>query len=99
MSKIENSTDRSEERDFNETKVENHSSVPDDLPDSARDREELKEEETFIDLPDVKDIPGQEFINTLSMGELGDTTISSADEEGDEIFEEDSDEIIPANND
>ena len=34
-----------------------------DLPDSPRDKEELKSEETTIDLPDVKDIPGQEFIH------------------------------------
>ncbi len=32
-------------------------------------------------LPDVKDIPGQEHIHPAPLGELADTTISSADEE------------------
>jgi hypothetical protein len=59
-----------------------------DLPDSPRDKEELKNEETTIDLPDVKDIPGQEFIHPPNLGEYVDTTISSADEEGDEIWAE-----------
>jgi hypothetical protein len=34
-----------------------------DLPDSPRDEEKLKNEETTIDLPDVKDIPGQEHVH------------------------------------
>lgn len=57
-----------------------------DLPDSPRDKEKLKNEETTIDLPDVKDIPGQEFIHPPNPGEYADTTISSADEEGDSIW-------------
>ena len=60
-----------------------------DLPDSPRDEEELKNEKTTIDLPDVKDIPGQEFIHPPKLGEYNDTTISSADEEADEVWEED----------
>ena len=59
-----------------------------DLPDSSRDEQELKNEETTIDLPDVKDIPGQEFIHPPNLGEYNDTTTSSADEEGDEIWAE-----------
>jgi len=39
-----------------------------DLPDSSRDEQELKNEETTIDLPDVKDIPGQEFIHPPNLG-------------------------------
>ena len=38
-----------------------------DLPDSERDKEELKQEETTIDLPDVKDIPGQENIHVQTV--------------------------------
>ena len=34
-----------------------------------------------IKLPDVEDIPGQEHINAAPLGELADTTSSSADEE------------------
>lgn len=59
-----------------------------DLPDSPRDEKRLKNEETIIDLPDVKDIPGQEFIHPPNPGEYADTTISSSDEEGDEIWNE-----------
>lgn len=59
-----------------------------DLPESPRDQERLKHEETTIDMPDVKDIPGQEFVHAPNPGEYADTTISSADEEGDNIWEE-----------
>jgi hypothetical protein len=66
-----------------------------DLPDSPGDKKEMQEPEmTFIDLPDVKDIPGQENIIPAPMGELADETISSADEEGETIFENDIDEEI-----
>ncbi|HEV8504989.1 MAG TPA: hypothetical protein VGQ53_06305 [Chitinophagaceae bacterium] len=57
-----------------------------DLTDSPRDNEKLKAEETTIDLPDVKDIPGQEFVHPPNPGEYADTTISSSDEEGDNIW-------------
>lgn len=69
--------------------VENRSSVPGDLPDSPSDMEKLQPEETYIDLPDVSDIPGQEFVHVPPMGELGDTTISSDDEEGKRVFDQD----------
>jgi hypothetical protein len=76
-------------RDMNANRLERNSSRPNDLPDSKEDREKLQPEETFIDLPDVKDIPGQEFVNTPPVGSLGDTTISSADEEGVNVFDRD----------
>ncbi|HEV8283335.1 MAG TPA: hypothetical protein VGQ09_03445 [Chitinophagaceae bacterium] len=57
-----------------------------DLPDSARDEEKLKNEETTINLPDVKDIPGQEYIHAPNPSEYADTTISSADEEGENVW-------------
>jgi hypothetical protein len=57
-----------------------------DLPDSPRDKKELENEETTIELPDVKDIPGQEFVHAPNPREFADTTISSADEEGDGIW-------------
>lgn len=78
-----------------------------DLQDSARDKERLKPDEVIMDLPEVKDIPGQEFIHPPALGELADTTISSDDEEGVGLFEdsdEDADlemntEKMPANDD
>jgi hypothetical protein len=56
----------------------------------------LKPEETILDLPDVSDIPGQEHVRVAPLGELADTTISSDDEEGKGLFddEEDLDEDI-----
>lgn len=62
-----------------------------DLTDSPHDQERLRPEETTIDLPDVKDIPGQEFIHAPRLGMLADTTISSADEEGEGLFEVEDD--------
>ena len=65
--------------------------------DSAEDREKMQPEYTEIDLPGVEDIPGQENVRPAPLGEMADTTISSADEEGEGLFdddEEDDDEDI-----
>ena len=62
-----------------------------DLSDSPRDKERLQPEEVTIDLPDVSDIPGQENITPMPLGELADTTISSDDEEGKRIFDDEAD--------
>jgi hypothetical protein len=48
-----------------------------------------KKDKNTIDLPEVKDIPGQENVKPPRLGELADTTASSADEEGDDILEQD----------
>jgi hypothetical protein len=63
-----------------------------DLTDPEKDQEKLKPEEATIDLPDVKDIPGQEFVHAPQLGALADTTISSADEEGEGLFEDDEED-------
>lgn len=70
--------------------LEKRSSVPNDLPDNPRDEEKLQDQEASLDLPDVKDIPGQEFVHAPPLGELADTTISSSDEEGDRVFAADN---------
>ena len=57
-----------------------------DLRDPAHDEEKLKGEEATIDLPDVKDIPGQEFVRAPNPAEYADVTISSSDEEGDDVW-------------
>jgi hypothetical protein len=64
-----------------------------DLPDSPEDREKSQSETTTINLPDVKDIPGQEHVHVPPLGELADTTISSADEEGENVFGDRNEEI------
>ncbi len=80
-----------------------HSKFSEDLPDSPHDEERLKPENTTIDMPDVSDIPGQENIVIAGLGEMADTTISSGDEEGDEIWADDidtdDDALMPADED
>src|SRR5215212_9798174 len=86
-------------KDLTSNRGERNSTTPNDLPDSENDRKKLEPEESFIDLPDVKDIPGQEFVNAPPLGALGDTTIASDDEEGTNIFDRDDSEDLRAGND
>ncbi|MGN6541359.1 MAG: hypothetical protein ACTHKY_11175 [Ginsengibacter sp.] len=65
-----------------------------DQIDSPHDREELEKETVDVGIPNVNEIPGQEDFVPAPLGELADTTISSADEEGDDIYEENIDEEI-----
>jgi hypothetical protein len=53
-----------------------------------------KKDKNTMDLPEVSDIPGQEHVRPPRLGELGDTTASSADEEGDDIDGLNSDEKL-----
>ena len=62
--------------------------------DSEKDKEKMKNTTTEINMPDVDDIPGQENFVPAPLGELADNTISSADEEGEEIFNDDIDEDV-----
>lgn len=88
-----------QERDMTNNRLEGQSSIPGDLPDSPQDREKLQPEETTIDLPDVKDIPGQEFVHVPNLGEMADTTASSDDEEGRRVFDQDDSESLTPGND
>lgn len=63
-----------------------------DLQDSEHDKELMQSETFTIDMPDVKDIPGQENVVPLPLGELADTTISSDDEEGANIFDDEEED-------
>jgi hypothetical protein len=60
-----------------------------DLPESKDDKKHLQSEAATLNLPDVKDIPGQEHVRPMPPGEMADTTISSADEEADNLFKDD----------
>jgi hypothetical protein len=51
-------------------------------------------DENTMELPEVKDIPGQEHIHVPPGGILADETASSADEEGDSILDDATDEDI-----
>ena len=70
-----------------------------DLPDSPRDEARLQGDEATLDLPEVKDIPGQEHIKVPRMREMADVTPSSADEEGGTILDDVNDEDIAADKD
>jgi hypothetical protein len=61
-----------------------------DLLDSEKDKQKLQQDKATLDLPDVKDIPGQENVKVPDMSEMADTTISSDDEEGLGIFEDEN---------
>lgn len=54
--------------------------------DSSKEKEENKI--ITIDMPEVKDIPGQENIRPPKINEMADTTISSADEEGEGLLDD-----------
>jgi hypothetical protein len=93
-----NRTPPGQERDMTNNRLENQSSIPGDLPDTPQDREKLKPEQTTIDLPDVKDIPGQEFVHAPNIGEMADTTAASDDEEGRGVFDlDESEDFTPGN--
>jgi len=64
-----------------------------DLAESKDDKKHLKPDEATLDLPEVKDIPGQEHVHPLPAGEMADTTISSSDEEGEGLLDDD-DELV-----
>lgn len=89
-------TERNNPNDNRLNNREVSSSVPNDLPDSEKDKEKLKPEKTTLDLPDVKDIPGQEFVHAMPPGEMADTTAASDDEEGVRVFGDDEREKISA---
>ena len=60
-----------------------------------------KKDKKTMDLPEVKDIPGQEHVRPPRLGELGDTTSSSSDEEGsdvDGLNDDDDLELSPDSN-
>ena len=63
-----------------------------DIQDPKKDREKMQPEEFELELPDVKDIPGQEHVHVAPLGELADTTISSSDEEGEGILDNPDDQ-------
>lgn len=64
------------------TSSKKNSTNTSDLQDSPRDLEKMQGDEATLDLPEVKDIPGQEYIHVPRMRQFADTTASSADEEG-----------------
>ena len=84
MAKSRNTAPEGDKRD-REDKVPGGPETPGslDMNDSQSDMERLKQDTSFVVLPDVSDIPGQEHITSAGpMGEMSDVTASSDDEEG-----------------
>ena len=74
----------------------NNMQSPDELSpeiDSKKDKAEMEPESFSINIPDVNEIPGQENITPLPLGEMAGTTISSADEEGEAVFEDEGNDV------
>ncbi|GAB3417820.1 hypothetical protein [Niabella aquatica] len=53
-----------------------------DLPDSEKDKKELRPDKAVIDLPDIEDIDGQENVKPPESSQAENLTIASDDEEG-----------------
>ncbi len=62
-----------------------------DISDSPEDQAKLKPDEATFDLPDIKDIPGATRSGKNDGQIPRDTTISSADEEADELLGDEGD--------
>jgi hypothetical protein len=60
-----------------------------DISDSPEDQEKLKSDETILNLPEIQDIPGATRSGKNAENIPRDLTVSSSDEEGEEIFEDD----------
>ncbi len=76
----------------------NKNYLHDDIQDSPEDQEKLKPEEVTLDLPELKDIPGAVRSGKNASLLPGDTTISSADEEADDLLDDDNDDLTEENN-
>jgi hypothetical protein len=62
-----------------------------DISDSPEDQEKLKGDQAILELPELKDIPGVSHPGINPLFTPGNTTSSSADEEGDELLDEHDD--------
>jgi hypothetical protein len=74
--------------------IKNKSKLPsnqNDIADSPGDIKRLQPESGNMDLPDVRDIPGQKHVHVPKLRESIDTTASSDDEEGKGIFGDSAD--------
>jgi hypothetical protein len=59
-----------------------------DISDSPEDQEKLKGDQAILELPELNDIPGAGHPQINPLFTPGNNTVSSADEEGDELLDE-----------
>lgn len=83
----------------NDTPSSQEQTAPKDGTASQRRKEKLAQDDSYIEIPDTSDIPGQEgIVNGGVPGGMGDTTASSDDEEGvskgkDLLSDDDDDDV------
>jgi hypothetical protein len=101
MAKAKTKTPPKERSDdeLNDTSSSQEQTPPKDGSASQRRKEQLTQDDSYIEIPDVSDIPGQEgIVNAGVPGAMKDTTASSDDEEGvragRDIFNEADDEDV-----
>lgn len=98
MAKTKTSKKNSPDDELNDTTAFDPKNAKDGTA-SKRRKQKLAQDDSYIEIPDVSDIPGQEnIVNAGVPGAMADTTIASDDEEGirdgKDIFEEGDDEKI-----
>src|SRR5215471_1435992 len=71
---------------------------PADAGQASGDVEHLQPDQATLQLPEVKDIPGQEYIHVPPGGILADDTVSSEDEEEKSVLDDTTDEDIIQDN-
>ena len=62
--------------------------------DSKEDKKKMEAEKNEINIPDAKEIPGQENIAPPTLGEMEDINVASAKAEGDDLFDNNLDKAI-----
>ena len=97
MSKTKTPKTKRSDEDLNDISSNQEQTQPKDGTASQRRKEKLAQDDSYIEIPDVSDIPGQEgIVNAGVPGAMRDTTASSDDEEGvrngRDIFNEKDDE-------
>ncbi|MBO9198859.1 MULTISPECIES: hypothetical protein [Niastella] len=92
-------TKRSSDDELNDTASNQDQTQAKDGSASKRRKEQLAQDDSYIEIPDISDIPGQEnIVNAGVPGAMKDTTASSDDEEGirngKDMFKDDDDDEV-----
>ncbi|AEW01615.1 hypothetical protein A4D02_06330 [Niastella koreensis] len=99
MAKTKTPKTKPVDEELNDTSSSQEQTPPKDGSDSQRRKQQLTQDDSYIEIPDVSDIPGQEgIVNAGVPGAMKDTTASSDDEEGvkagRDIFNAEDDEDV-----
>jgi hypothetical protein len=99
MAKTKTPKIKRSDEELNDISSNQEQTQPKDGSASKRRKEKLAQDDSYIEIPDVSDIPGQEgIVNAGVPGAMKDTTASSDDEEGiragKDIFKGDNDDEV-----